>query len=78
MILYRLFQRDAVDKNIEVRSRSAFALVEVAVADNFGLAGEGTVVLNVSKIGSKSLAFNGELGSIEYVEFAGNELCLQR
>ena len=51
---------DAVDIDIEVRSGAVFGFVEVAVLDNLGILFEVCVGINVSLVGIKLLAADGE------------------
>ena len=67
---------DAVDIDIEVRSGAVFGFVEVAVLDNLGILFEVCVGINVSLVGIKLLAADGEGIGVEDVKLAGDDIGL--
>ena len=78
---------DAVDLEIEVRSSTESGLLESAVLNSLGVAGVGSVGVNVCEVGGDVavsvnghsvghvVAGDGESGAVKDLEFAGLELC---
>lgn len=74
MLIGCVEKSNAVDVNIEVRSRTLLRLVEVTVGNNLGVGGVVIVGVDVSLVAGEGLAVNGEGGCVENMESAGLEL----